>query len=385
MSQAGRLRVSTGILPPSVPLQFTADDATIAVPVANNLNLLSTVTVAGVNPVESTALGDTVTYNFQLSQALAAADPTKVGFCNFDSAAFSVDADGFVSLAGGGLAIDEVLLDAGTSPITPDGAGQISILATVVGAQAIPIQTDGTGANTATIEAQVASAIAASDLVHVGFAAFNSSQFSVDANGFVELSGGGLAVDSFAVPAGTSPVVPTAAGLVTYTVGSGIVITGGLNTIDFSLDGGVVGETITGDSGGALSPTLGNWSILGLSGSKTSGSGSTLTIKSPPYADASASATSVLNSGEFVTGAFTRTLPASAGLADGDLFEYICTSASALVIQSVGAQQIRLGSLITSAAGTCTSTAIGDSVTLRFRSADGFFYATSIVGTWVMA
>jgi len=296
MSQAGRLRVSTGILPPSVPLQFTADDATIAVPVANNLNLLSTVTVAGVNPVESTALGDTVTYNFQLSQALAAADPTKVGFCNFDSAAFSVDADGFVSLAGGGLA-----------------------------------------------------------------------------------------VDSFAVPAGTSPVVPTAAGLVTYTVGSGIVITGGLNTIDFSLNGGVVGETITGDSGGALSPTLGNWSILGLSGSKTSGSGSTLTIKSPPYADASASATSVLNSGEFVTGAFTRTLPASAGLADGDLFEYICTSASALVIQSVGAQQIRLGSLITSAGGTCTSTEIGNSVTLRFRSADGFFYATSIVGTWVMA
>jgi len=201
----------------------------------------------------------------------------------------------------------------------------------------------------------------------------------------LDLAGGSVGIDSFAVPNGISPVVPTAAGLVTYTEGSGIVITGGLNTIDFSLDGGVVGETITGDSGGALSPTLGNWSILGLSGSKTSGSGSTLTIKSPPYADASASATSVLNSGEFVTGAFTRTLPASAGLADGDLFEYICTSASALVIQSVGAQQIRLGSLITSAGGTCTSTAIGDSVTLRFRSADGFFYATSIVGTWVMA
>jgi len=180
---------------------------------------------------------------------------------------------------------------------------------------------------------------------------------------------------------GVDPVL----GSLTSTGGS-VTITPGAGTINLEVaasNDAVL--TVTGDSGGALSPTAGNLNVYGLSGSKTSGSGSTLTVKSPPYADASASATSSLNTGEFVTGAYTRTLPASAGLADGDLIEYVCISASALVIQSVGAQKIRVGSLISAAAGTLTSTAIGDSVSLRFRASDGFWYATSVVGVWLVA
>lgn len=150
-------------------------------------------------------------------------------------------------------------------------------------------------------------------------------------------------------------------------------------------NGSKTGQTITGDSGGALSPTGGNWNILGLSGSKTSGNISTLTVKSPPYSDQGGSTTVTLNSGSFATAAITLTLPASAGLADGDLFEFVCTSSSALVIQSVGSQKIRIGTLLSSAAGTATSTSIGDSVSLRFRASDGFFYATSVIGTWLIA
>ena len=153
-------------------------------------------------------------------------------------------------------------------------------------------------------------------------------------------------------------------------------------TIDVA--GGAAGKTITGDSGGALSPILGNWNIVGLSGSKTSGATNTLTIKSPPFSQIGASATSLLNTGEFVTAAVTRTLPASAGLIDGDLFIYTCTTAGALVIKSVTAQKIRIGSIISAAAGTATSTAIGDSVTLRFNATDGFFYAVSVIGTWLV-
>lgn len=149
--------------------------------------------------------------------------------------------------------------------------------------------------------------------------------------------------------------------------------------------GSTVGKTITGNDGVALHPTAGNWNILGLSGSKTSGAGSTLTVKSPPFSQVGGSATSSLNTGEFVTAAVTRTLPASAGLADGDLFIYVCTTAGALVIQSVGSQKIRIGSLISGAAGTATSTSIGDSVTLRFNATDGFFYAVSVVGTWLLS
>jgi hypothetical protein len=140
----------------------------------------------------------------------------------------------------------------------------------------------------------------------------------------------------------------------------------------------------TEDSGVAV-PAANNLNIFGLSGSKTFGAGSTVTIKSPPFSQVGSSGTSSLNTGEIVTAAVTRTLPASAGLADGDLFIYVCTTAGALVIQAVGAQKIRIGTLLSSAAGTATSTAIGDSVTLRFDATQGFFMAVSVIGTWLIA
>lgn len=242
-----------------------------------------------------------------------------------------------IALSAGGIDIDSVAVQTGTSPVVPTAAGLITINGAVVAAGTNPVRSDGTGANTLAIEVQTSQALAAADATKIGLSNFDSTSFAVAATGFVTLS----------------------------TTGAG--------------------KTITGDSGGALSPTANNWNILGLAGSKTSGSGSTLTVKSPPFSQVGGSATSSLNTGEFVTAAVTRTLPASAGLADGDLFIYVCTTAGALIIQSVSAQKIRIGSLITAAAGTATSTAIGDSVTLRFNATDGFFYAVSVIGTWVIA
>lgn len=241
-----------------------------------------------------------------------------------------------IDLTGGFNAIEKVALQTGISPVVPLG-GILTFNGATVAAGTNPVRTDGTGVNTMALEVQISQAIAATDATKIGLSNFDSARFTVDANGFVSVNGSGL------------------------------------------------GETITGDSGGALNPSSGNWNILGRSGSKTSGSGSTLTVKSPPYADAGSSTTSTLNSGSFVTAAITLTLPASAGLADGDLFEYVCITAGALIIQAVSAQKIRIGTLISSAAGTATSTNIGDSVSLRFRATDGFFYATSIIGTWLIA
>lgn len=215
-------------------------------------------------------------------------------------------------------------------------ANTLVIVGSTTSAGTSPLVTTG-GGNTITIVAQRSQALAAADATKVGLSNFDSTSFAVAATGFVTLSSTG------------------------------------------------VGKTITGDSGGALSPTANNWNILGLAGSKTSGSGSTLTIKSPPFSQVGGSATSSLNTGEFVTAAVTRTLPASAGLADGDLFVYVCTTAGALVIQSVTAQKIRIGNQISSAAGTATSNAIGDSLSLRFDATDGFFYAVSVIGTWTLA
>lgn len=240
-----------------------------------------------------------------------------------------------LDIVGGATAIEKINMQTGTSPISPTG-GTITFNGAVVAAGTNPVRTDGTSASVMALEVQISQALAAVDATKIGLSNFDSTSFAVTATGFVTLS----------------------------TTGAG--------------------KTITGDSGGALSPTANNWNIFGLSGSKTSGSGSTLTIKSPPFSQVGTSATSSLNTGEFVTAAVTRTLPASAGLIDGDLFIYVCTTAGALVIQSVTAQKIRIGSSISGAAGTATSTAIGDSVTLRFNATDGFFYAVSVIGTWVV-
>lgn len=71
---------------------------------------------------------------------------------------------------------------------------------------------------------------------------------------------------------------------------------GGTVTIGYSspnitldINGSLVGQTITGNSGGALSPTAGNWNILGTAtnGIQSAGAGSTLTVRmQSPYADA---------------------------------------------------------------------------------------------------
>jgi hypothetical protein len=389
MSQAGIIDISNN--DPQIPTQFDTDSGT-AIPLNNVLEVLggpgietsgsgNTVTISltgggiaidqinvdaatapGTDPVVPSATGEitvtggqvssgtiganvirsnslaanTYTMEVQQSGSAAAQNTTLNGVAHFNSGQFSVS-NGFVSLSGGGLAIDSVIMQTGTTPIVPDGFGQITFNGSSVAAGTNPVRTNGTAANTMQLEVQISQALAAADATKIGLCNFDSSSFSVAATGFVTASGTGL------------------------------------------------GKTITGDSGGALNPTAGNWNILGLAGSKTSGSGSTLTVKSPPFSQVGSSTTSSLNTGEFVTAAVTRTLPASAGLADGDLFIYSCTTANALVIQAVGTQKIRIGTLLSSAAGTATSTAIGDSLTLRFDATQGFFMAVSVVGTWLIA
>lgn len=128
-----------------------------------------------------------------------------------------------VSLAGGGVAIDQINVDAntapGTDPVLPDGAGQISITGAqvangVVGANVI--RTDSLAANAFTIEVQRSAAVAATDSTINGVSHYNSAQFAVDANGFVSLTGGGMAIDSFTTDV-AGPVTPDGAGNVAFT------------------------------------------------------------------------------------------------------------------------------------------------------------------------
>jgi hypothetical protein len=303
--------------------------------VAQNVNFDPT---SLLGPAQPPFLGQ-VTANGQLLIGSASAPFLRANTLTAGAGVTITNAAGAITigLTGGAAGIDSIAVQTGTSPVVPDGTGLVTINGAVVAAGTNPVRTDGTGANTLAIEVQTSQALAAADATKIGLSNYDSASFAVAATGFVTLSTTG------------------------------------------------VGKTITGDTGGALSPTANNWNVFGLSGSKTSGAGSTLTVKSPPFSQVGASATSSLNTGEFVTAAVTRTLPVSAGLADGDLFIYVCTTAGALVIQSVGAQQIKVGNQTSSAAGTATSNATGDSITLRFNATNGFFYAISVIGTWTLA
>jgi hypothetical protein len=101
MSQAGLLRIQTGVLPPSVPTSFVTNAGT-AVPALGILNVLGTTSASGSIPFEFTGSGNTVTGVIQRSQAIASTDATKIGLASFNSAQFTVDANGFVSTINNG-------------------------------------------------------------------------------------------------------------------------------------------------------------------------------------------------------------------------------------------------------------------------------------------
>lgn len=316
----------------------------------------------------------------------------------------------------------------GDTNVVPNVGGQIAINGAAVAAHSIPIETHSRALNEFNIELQYSSAAAVSTAASSGIAHFESAQFTVDANGFVSMVGGvnlpaiqtltgddGTAVgpdangdidlNGFIVANATNAkplffdneapnvlraelqVAVARAGAPANTNDAGIC---SFDNVDFTVDangfvalaGAGAGQTITGDSGGALLPNGGNWNILGRSGSITAGAASTLTVRSPDYGDVGGSGTSTLNTGEFVTATVARVLPLTAGLEDGDLVEFVATTANVLTVTANAGQRIRLGNVQTAVAGTAVSSAIGDSISLRFRAADQIWYATSSVGIW---
>jgi len=88
--------------------------------------------------------------------------------------------------------------------------------------------------------------------------------------------------------------------------------------------------------------------------------------------------------GYFITGTATGTLPATPN--QGDTVKFIVDHASqVLTIQATGTQVIRLGSVVTSVAGSATSTSRGDSITLVYRSTGDLWVSESSVGNWTLS
>ena len=309
---------------------FVANVGT-AVPIANTIELLGEVIANAGVPFQSVASGNTVTYQIQYANEVVASDPTAVGVAAFDSAFFDVDAAGFVTFSVSSFT--QLQVDAhtapGTDPVVPL-AGVITVTGSQVGAGVIGtnvIRTDSLAANTMTIEIQRSSAQASTTLAANGVSHFDSAAFDVDANGFVQLNGGGIAITSVNVDAatapGTDPVAPSAAGQISITgaqvaagvVGTNVIRTNSLAVNSFTLeiqrsqavgsstvaDNGVrhfdsarftvdangfvstsgtgVLLTLTGNSGAAISPTAGNINTVGAGSITAVGSGSTITFQ----------------------------------------------------------------------------------------------------------
>lgn len=252
MSQAGILDVINSN--PSIPTQFNGDSGN-AIPIGNELDMQGQ-TVANAThskPVFITASGMTVTTNVQVGAAITGApvDNNDAGLVSFDDTMFTVDEFGFVQLIGGGAGIDSINVDTatapGTDPVTPNGAGMITVTGAQVASGTVGanvIRTDSLAANTYTIEIQRATAAASPTLAANGVSHFDSNIFTVDGSGFVTASGTGLG-QTITGNDGT-PIAPVAGNWDLVTAHSTPVFEGtaGTETLDFGIDNLALGSSL---------------------------------------------------------------------------------------------------------------------------------------------
>lgn len=169
--------------------------------------------------------------------------------------------------------------------------------------------------------------------------------------------------------------------------GSALFHTDGTNWFVSSSASTNVGQTITGNTGGALSPTAGNWNIVGTGAITTSGSGSTLTISSTgggiSWLDNSGAFAAAADTGYFLTAASTPTLPAAP--AQGTVCEFSVVAAATMTITANTGQVIRLDGSASGAGGTAVASTIGNTIKLVYRTVGTTWWATSSVGaSWTI-
>ena len=176
-----------------------------------------------------------------------------------------------LDISGGGLAIDSIAVQTGTSPVVPTAAGLVTINGATVAAGTNPIRTNGTGANTLAVQVQISQALAATDATKIGLCNFNSAQFSVDANGFVSTAGsaafpwsdtsGTVTATAFngyfitATCTSTLPASPSEGDTISYCVDTTDILTITANTgqkirlgTSLSISAGTCANTARGDS-----------------------------------------------------------------------------------------------------------------------------------------
>lgn len=156
----------------------------------------------------------------------------------------------------------------GTDPVLPTAAGVMQIYGnTVTNATNTnaPVATHSRAVNQFHVDVQLAAAVAATpaDPYDAGLCSFDDSHFSVDGNGFVQLKGGGLAIDTITGDDATA-VSPDANGNINLT---GEAVANGTNAkpVYFDGDAGTNTENCEVQVAAAVAPTPADKNDSGLS------------------------------------------------------------------------------------------------------------------------
>ena len=216
------------------------------------------------------------------------------GVAHFNSADFTVDANGFVSLLGSG-AIASINVDAssfpGTDPVVPDSNGQMNVFGAQVAANSIGtagVRTNSLAPNTYQIEVQRAAAAGSSNVANNGICSFSSSDFSVDSNGWVQSINTvtGTSVQIFSTPGAFNYVPPANLLFVDVQMCAGGGGSGGIAATSTSLaiggggGGGSYARFIltAAQVGAGLAGAVGAAGTAGIAGNNAGGAGGDTTL-----------------------------------------------------------------------------------------------------------
>lgn len=166
--------------------------------------------ISNAGSVQNAVIGATNSIPLQwlpYAQPAASAAASFRGTSSFNSAHFSVS-NGFVSLLGGGTAVDSFSMQSGITPVVPNTSGIVFFDGGAVTAGTSPVRTFGASTNQMNVQVQLSQALSASQQNAVGLCNFNSANFSCDSNGFVSLNTPSPTVQTFTTGTGATYTTP---------------------------------------------------------------------------------------------------------------------------------------------------------------------------------